>query len=127
VHNAGKPVALVIINGGPYTIDDLKAMQDIIIVQAGFPGQAGGQAIANILKGGVVNPSGRLMTTIYPASYVNGKPMTGTPWMDSNVRPSENSEGRSHMFYTGNPLFAFGHGLSFTEFDMEWDVAPPLL
>ena len=74
MYNVGKPVAVVIINGGPYAIDDLKGTQDIAILQAGFPGQAGGQAIANILTGGVVNPSGKLMTTICPASYVNGKP-----------------------------------------------------
>lgn len=126
VYDVGKPVAVVIVNGGPYSIDVLKDSGNIAILQAGFPGQAGAQAIADVLTG-VVNPSGKLTTTIYPASYANGKPMRGTPWMDSNLRPGDGSEGRTHMFYTGSPLFQFGHGLSYTEFEMDWDVPPPLL
>ena len=126
VYKSGKPIAVVIINGGPYGIDELKGSSDIAILQTGFPGQAGAQAISEILVG-VVNPSGKLTTTIYPTSYANGKPMTGPPWMHSNVRPRVGSEGRSHMFYTGNPLFPFGYGLSYTEFELQWDVPPPLL
>jgi xylan 1,4-beta-xylosidase len=125
VYDIGKPMAVVIVNGGPYAIDELKSRGDIAILQTGFPGQAGFQAIADILLG-VTNPSGKLTTTIYPESYASGKPMRGAPWMNSNLRPSEESEGRSHMFYKGNALFPFGFGLSYTTFEMDWDVSPPI-
>jgi len=102
------------INGGPLSIDEIKGTA-AAVVQAGFPGQSGGQAIADTLFGRN-NPSGKLTTTIYPAAYANGEPMRGTPWMDASLRPRlatnlPASEGRTHMFYTGTPLFPFGFGL----------------
>ena len=51
--------------------------------------------------------------------------MAGTPWMDATLRPRQAtnlpaSEGRTHMFYTGTPLFPFGFGLSYTDFELGW-------
>ena len=125
------------INGGPLSIDEIKGTA-AAVVQAGFPGQSGGKAIADTLFGRN-NPSGKLTTTIYPAAYANGEPMRGTPCeprdltamplcksskptvcllagMDASLRPRPAtnlpaSEGRTHMFYTGTPLFPFGFGL----------------
>ena len=122
---ASTPLAVVVINGGPYALDALKgataASRIVSVLQAGFPGQEGGQAIAETLFG-ANNPSGKLTTTIYPASYANGEPLGGTPWMDASLRPHVSalgiSEGRTHMFYTGEPLFKFGFGLSFTSFTL---------
>ena len=79
--------------------------------------RSGGQAIAEVIYG-KVNPSGKLTTTVYPAAYANGEPMAGTPWMDAGLRPRAAtnlpaSEGRTHMFYTGTPLWPFGYGLSY--------------
>ena len=113
----------MLINGGPISIDEIKGTGAAVLA-AGFPGQAGGQAIAQTLFG-VNNPSGKLTTTIYPGSYANGEPLSGTPWMDSSLRPRAAtnlpaSEGRTHMFYTGTPLFGFGFGLSFTSFSLAW-------
>lgn len=120
----GKNVVVVIINGGPYSIDEIKGT-GAAVIQAGFPGQSGGQAISETLFG-VNNPSGKLTTTIYPSSYANGEPLAGTPWMDSGLRPRgatnlPASEGRTHMFYTGTPLFSFGFGLSYTNFSLAFE------
>ena len=46
------------------------------VISAGFPGQSGGQAIGEALFG-LINPSGKLTTTIYPGSYANGEPVKG--------------------------------------------------
>ena len=117
------PLVVVIINGGPYAIDAIAGRDRIAILQASFPGQAGGLAIAEALFG-ETNPSGKLTTTIYPASYAHGEPLGGTPWMDSGVRPDGAANaGRTHMWYTGTPLFPFGYGLSYTSFELSF-VAP---
>ena len=92
-------LVVVLINGGPIAIDEIKSTAAAVLV-AGFPGQAGGQAIADTLYG-ANNPSGKLTTTIYPAKYANGEPMSGTPWMDASLRPRAatnlpTSHGRTH-------------------------------
>jgi len=87
------------------------------IVEAWYPGEEGGHALADVLFGNV-NPSGRLPISVprsvghVPACYnhapsargVYGKP--GTP----------ESPGRDYVFSDTRPLFAFGHGLSYTSF-----------
>ncbi|KAF4636637.1 hypothetical protein G7Y89_g1445 [Cudoniella acicularis] len=80
------------------------------LVWAGYPGQDGGTAVVNILKGKVA-PAGRLPVTQYPASYVNDIPMT-----NMDLRPSSSSPGRTYKWYTGKPVFEFGHGLHYTNF-----------
>jgi beta-glucosidase len=100
------------------------------IVQAWYPGQAGGQAIAEILTG-KVNPSGRLPIT-FPASLAQTPrpelPGLSTPWpppdrfaegTPTTIRYDEGAEvGYRWFAKTGaKPLYAFGHGLSYTSFD----------
>jgi beta-glucosidase len=91
------------------------------IIQAWYPGQAGGQAIAEILTGRV-NPSGRLPIT-FPASLAQTPrpelPGLGTPWgTPTTIRYDEGAEvGYRWFAKTGaKPLYAFGHGLSYTRF-----------
>jgi beta-glucosidase len=100
------------------------------IVQAWYPGQAGGQAIAEILTGRV-NPSGRLPIT-FPASLTQTpRPELegmGTPWppegrfdegTPTTIRYYEGAEVGYRWFAKigAIPLYAFGHGLAYTSFD----------
>ena len=91
------------------------------ILEAWYPGQAGGQAIAEILTG-AVNPSGRLPVT-FPADLAQTPrpelPGLGTPWgTPVTIDYSEGAEiGYRWFAKTGQqPLYPFGHGLSYTSF-----------
>jgi beta-glucosidase len=91
------------------------------IVQAWYAGQAGGEAIAEVLTG-KVNPSGRLPMT-YPVSLAHTPrpklPGLGTPWgTPTTIRYNEGAEV-GYRWYAQKgikPLYAFGHGLSYTSF-----------
>lgn len=92
------------------------------IVQAWYPGQAGGRAIAEILTG-AVNPSGRLPIT-FPVDLAQTPrpelPGLGTPWgTPVTMRYDEGAEVGYRWYAQKNraPLYAFGHGLSYTTFD----------
>lgn len=92
------------------------------VVQAWYPGQAGGQAIAEVLAG-QVNPSGRLPIT-FPVDLGQTPrpelPDLGAPWgTATSIRYSEGADvGYRWFARTGqNPMFAFGHGLSYTSFE----------
>ncbi len=92
------------------------------IVQAWYPGQAGGQAIAEIIAG-QVNPSGRLTVT-FPVDLGQTPrpelPDLGAPFgTASTIRYTEGAEvGYRWFAHTSQtPMFAFGHGLSYTDFD----------
>jgi beta-glucosidase len=92
------------------------------IVQAWYPGQAGAQAIAEIVAG-QVNPSGRLPIT-FPVDLDQTPrpelPDLGAPWgTSSTIRYTEGADvGYRWFARTGQvPMFAFGHGLSYTAFE----------
>jgi beta-glucosidase len=92
------------------------------VVEAWYPGQAGGRAIAEVLTG-AVNPSGRLPVT-FPADLAQTPrpelPGLGTPWGTKvTINYDEGSEvGYRWFARTGAPpLYAFGHGLCYTSFD----------
>jgi hypothetical protein len=124
VYKSGKPIAVVLINGGPYGIDELKGSSDIAILQAGFPGQAGAQAISDILTG-VVNPSGKLTTTIYPSVRMrNGKPTSGPPWMNSMFARKKEAKVARTCFTLEIRYFRLDTGFRTREFDLQWDVPP---
>ena len=91
------------------------------IVEAWYPGQAGGQAIAEVLTG-AVNPSGRLPIT-FPADLHQTPrpdlPGLGDPWgTPVTIEYSEGAEVGYRWFAktSQEPLYAFGHGLSYTTF-----------
>jgi beta-xylosidase len=102
--DTGKPVVAVLVTGRPYAIGDV-AGRLAAVVQAFFPGEEGGPAIAGVLTGRVV-PSGRLPVELpgsagaQPSSYLRSR--NAAEHGGSSVDPT--------------PLFAFGHGLSYTTF-----------
>lgn len=92
------------------------------ILQAWYPGQAGGQAIAEVLLG-TVNPSGRLPIT-FPLDLSQTPrpelPGLGAPWgTPITIRYTEGAEVGYRWFAKQghSPMFAFGHGLSYTTFE----------
>jgi hypothetical protein len=84
------------------------------LLWAGYPGQAGGQAVATVVFG-QYNPGGRLPITFYPASYADAVSM-----FDMQMRPSPTNPGRTYKFYTGQAVYEFGTGLSYTTFAYSW-------
>ncbi len=102
VHALGKPMVLVLLNGSALAVN-WAAEHIPAIVEAWYPGQAGGEAIADVLFGDY-NPAGRLPVTFYKS--VDDLP----PFEDYNM------EGRTYRYFRGKPLFPFGHGLSYTTF-----------
>lgn len=72
------------------------------ILWAGYPGQDGGTAIMDVIRGKIA-PAGRLPITQYPAEYVTQVPMT-----DMRLRPTANSPGRTYKWYKDQPVFEFG-------------------
>jgi beta-glucosidase len=118
---AANPNTVVVLEtGNPVAMPWLGAVN--AVVQAWYPGQAGGQAIADILTGRV-NPSGRLPIT-FPVDLDQTPrpqlPGLGTPWGTSTtIRYDEGAEvGYRWFAQQGHrPLFAFGYGLSYTSFE----------
>ncbi|MES2240031.1 MAG: glycoside hydrolase family 3 C-terminal domain-containing protein [Bacteroidota bacterium] len=98
----GKPVTLILINGSALSInwanDNVPA-----ILTAGYPGQQGGNAIADVLFGDY-NPAGRLPVTYYKSV--------------DQLPPFENYDmkGRTYRYFDKKPLYPFGFGLSYTKF-----------
>ncbi|XP_009111875.2 beta-D-xylosidase 1 [Brassica rapa] len=105
------PVVLVLMSGGPIDVSFAKNNPRVAaIIWAGYPGQAGGAAIADIIFG-AVNPGGKLPMTWYPQDYVVKVPMTLMA-----MRASGDYPGRTYRFYKGRVVFPFGFGLSYTTF-----------
>ncbi len=99
----GKPLVVVAMNGSPLNLSWAKDNASAIL-EAWYPGQSGGLAIANVLTG-KTNPAGRLPLTFYKS--VDDLP----PFGDYRM------EGRTYRYFTGQPVYPFGHGLSYTRFD----------
>ena len=130
VLKTGKPVIVVFINGRPYSVPWMKAKVPAI-VEAFYPGQQQGYAIADILLGRV-NPSGRLSMTIPQSAghipTVHDYKPSGRGFYHSPG--SEDKLGRDYVFASPAPLWAFGFGLSYTKFDyselkIETPTIPP--
>jgi beta-glucosidase len=98
----GKPTVLVLLNGSALAVN--WAQEHVpAILEAWYPGQAAGTAIADVLFGDY-NPGGRLPVTFYRS--VDDLP----PFEDYHT------DGRTYRFFKGQPLYPFGFGLSFTTF-----------
>lgn len=99
----GKPVIFVVCTGSTIALPEEAATADAML-NAWYPGQAGGTAVADVLFGDY-NPAGRLPLTFYASS-------TDLPdFMDYSMT------NRTYRYFKGKPLFPFGYGLSFTSFE----------
>lgn len=103
----GKPVVLVLSNGRPLQLDRMEPLADAII-EMWQPGIVGGTPLAGILSGRV-NPSGKLAMTF---------PVTGgqIPIYYNRRQSARHHQGFYHDM-TSDPLYEFGHGLSYTSFE----------
>jgi beta-glucosidase len=100
--DAGKKIILVNCSGSPIGfVPETKTCKAIL--QAWYPGQAGGKAVAEVLFGDY-NPAGRLPVTFY-------RDATQLPDFEDY-----NMAGRTYRYMTADPLFPFGYGLSYTTF-----------
>ena len=109
------PLHVVIMSGSSLDLSYVRgSSQFASLIWMGLAGQSGGLAIANVMFG-KYNPGGRLPITFYPASYVDAVSM-----FDMQMRPSSTNPGRTYKFYTGQPVFEFGYGLSYTTFSYSW-------
>lgn len=98
-----KPIVMVVTGGGSIALD--WAQEKIpAILMAWYPGQEGGTALADILFGDV-SPSARLPVTFYKGDAVL------PDFQDYSMR------GRTYRYYTGQPLYPFGFGLSYSQFN----------
>ena len=99
---AGKKVVLVNFSGSAVALTEEAGLCSAIL-QAWYPGQEGGTAIADVLFGDF-NPCGKLPVTFYAD--------------DSQLPDFDNYDmaGRTYRYFTGTPLYPFGHGLGYSEF-----------
>lgn len=117
IYATGKPVIVVLLSGKPFAIPWIKEHIPAIIAQW-YPGEQGGLALADVILG-KVNPSGKLNYS-FPQSvghlpcYYNYLP-TDKGFYHSPG--SKNKPGKDYVFSSPKPLWAFGHGLSYTDFE----------
>ncbi len=98
----GKPTVVVLINGSALAVNWINDHANAVL-DAWYPGEEGGAAIAETLSG-KNNPAGRLPVTFYK---------------DTNQLPNFESysmEGRTYRYFKGKPLYPFGYGLSYSTF-----------
>jgi beta-glucosidase len=103
LYAVGKPVVFVNCSGSAMAVPWAAAHLPAIL-QAWYPGEQGGRAVGEVLFGDV-NPAGRLPITFYRST--------------ADLPPFEDyaMSNRTYRYFGGQPLFAFGHGLSYTKFD----------
>ena len=102
-HATGKPLIVVLMNGSTLDLSWMKT-HAAAIIEAWYPGQAGGLAAGNVISG-KVNPAGRLPLTFYRS--VADLP----PFSDYSMR------GRTYRYFEGTPVYPFGYGLSYSRFE----------
>ncbi|MES1225507.1 MAG: glycoside hydrolase family 3 C-terminal domain-containing protein, partial [Bacteroidota bacterium] len=105
-----KPIIAVITAGSAVDIAAIEPYADAIIL-AWYPGEQGGNALADIIFGSV-SPAGRLPVTFYNST--------------NDLPPYESyaSAGHTYRYYSGKVQYPFGYGLSYTSFNYEWAKMP---
>lgn len=102
LHQAGKKIVYINCSGSPIGLEPETKHCDAII-QAWYPGQSGGKAVADVIFGNY-NPSGKLPVTFY-------KSVDQLPDFENYQM-----KGRTYRYFNGTPLYPFGYGLSYTTF-----------
>lgn len=103
IHKLGKPTVMVLLNGSALAFN-WEAENIPAIIEAWYPGQGGGAAIADVIFGDY-NPAGRLPLTFY-------KNVNQIPAFDNY-----DMVGKTYRYFTGEPLYEFGYGLSYSTFE----------
>ena len=114
INKTGKPVIFVLCSGSSLALEQDEPNYDALVA-AWYGGQSAGQAVADVLFGDY-NPAGRLPVTFYKS----------TTQLDNALKEAENPEhqgfqnynmdGRTYRYMKEEPLYVFGHGLSYSEF-----------
>jgi beta-glucosidase len=117
IYKTGKPIVLIMVHGRAYSIKWEKEHIPAIL-DAWYPGEEGGNAVARILFGEVV-PSGKLTVSVPQSAghvpvFYNYKP-TGRGYY--HKPGTKEKPGRDYVFSSTDPLFPFGFGLSYTQFE----------
>jgi beta-glucosidase len=107
---AGKPLVVVLTNGSALGVNWAKERANAIL-EAWYPGEEGGSAVAETISGRN-NPAGRLPVTFY--KDVSQLP----PFEDYSMK------GRTYRYFEGTPLYPFGYGLSYTTFSYSGLAVP---
>ena len=110
LYATGKPIVLVLLNGSALSVNWAHGHLPAIL-EAWYPGEEGGDAVAGALFGDD-NPAGRLPVTFYAS--VNDLP----PFEDYAMK------GRTYRYFAGTPLYPFGFGLSYTRFSYSGLTVP---
>jgi beta-glucosidase len=105
-----KPIIAVITAGSAVDVSAIEPYADAIIL-AWYPGEQGGNALADIIFGRV-SPAGRLPVTFYQS-------FADVPAYDNYAM-----KGRTYRYFTGKVQYPFGYGLSYTSFAYEWQKMP---
>lgn len=106
IRKTGKPIVFVNVTGSCVALGEIDRTANAV-VQCFYPGAEGGHALADILFG-KVSPSGRLPVTFYAG--------------DKDLPDFEDysMENRTYKFYTGTPVYPFGHGLTYSDIRENW-------
>jgi beta-glucosidase len=110
VASTGKPLVVVLMNGSALGVNWAQAHANAIL-EAWYPGEEGGAAVAETLSGRN-NPAGRLPVTFY-------KDVSQLPPFDNYAM-----KGRTYRYFEGTPLYPFGYGLSYTTFTYSGVAVP---
>ncbi len=111
VATAGKPLVVVLTNGSALAVNWANEHANAIL-DAWYPGEEGGTAVAETLSG-ANNPAGRLPVTFY-------KSLDQLPNFEDY-----SMKARTYRYFTGTPLYPFGYGLSYTKFAYSGLTVPP--
>ena len=109
----GRPTVVVMIHGGCVGLEGVRSLAPAIL-EAYYPGELGGDAIAAVLFGDT-SPSGRLPYTAYQTSFAETRSL-----IDYNMT---SASGITHLYFTGEPVFPFMTGLSYSSFAFALDSA----